>query len=72
MEDVFVRYMLDLTTAMDRVCVKTSMPLCHRVDGIEEEWAQKIHPFNALQAARNSLSCQDRAFDGHLDSQNDP
>jgi hypothetical protein len=43
-DPLFVKVMLDLTIAMDMTRREFSMKLCHWVDGMDNDWARKIHP----------------------------
>lgn len=71
-EPHFVDSMVQISKVMDMLCREKNLGEYHRVDGIQKEWAQRIHPDNLMQQSRVSLSFSTSAFSGHLDSQNDP
>ena len=67
----FLDSMVHLSKVADYFCDEYKIDRLFRVEGIAEEWAQKLHPDNLLQASRSSLSFASSGFGPHVDMQND-
>ena len=70
-EPMFVKTMVEVSCLVDMLCNEHGLPKFYHVDGIDHEWARRIHPDNLLQQARYSLAMSNACFAPHMDTQND-
>ena len=70
-ETIFIAIQEQLSRLIDAVCDALSLPKYHRVDGIDECFARKLHPKGIIPSWRVAMNSPNQRLEVHEDINND-